>query len=291
MPYLDLCEFASSNLMLDSQPLRRLQLKTTPIEVLTPRATRRRKAAGIRVHSLEGPLPKKSILGITSALYTVSPELCFMQLVPSLSFEALVLLGCEMCGRYALRPDLKTGMTPRLPLTSKGRLLTFIGKTKGMKNSQTAEEAALMVADDCASPMEAVMYLLLCLPRRRGGYGLPQPEMNRTIPLSPKAAQAFGSTYYVGDAVWPRHKVILEYDGLEGHSGRKRIAHDAGRRDALTAEGYSVFVLTIDQLVNDEQFRIIAHAIAKKLGIRLRIRQADFDHKQQSLRKALLPFS
>lgn len=267
--------------------LERLPLTTSPVNLLVPRALRRKKVPGANLHSLSVEPPRKSILEITDNVSIVSPELCFLQMASSLEFEELVLLGCELCGYYALQspPD---GMIPSLPLTSKNRLEAFIAKARGAHGVETARKAASFVIDDSASPMETAAYVLLCLPQSLGGYGLPTPVPNKTINLTRATMRTFGSPFYVGDLVWPERKVIMEYDGVDNHAGYEQIARDARRRDALTAEGFSVFVITKKQLYSSSEFFGISRAAAKKLGVRLRCRGKGFDARNARLRKKIL---
>lgn len=80
----------------------------------------------------------------------------------------------------------------------------------------------------------------------------------------------------------------MEYDGVDNHAGYEQIARDARRRDALTAEGFSIFVVTKKQLYSDSEFFGISRAAAKKLGIRLRCRGKGFDARNARLRKKIL---
>lgn len=268
--------------------LERLPLTTSPVNLLVPRALRRKKIPGANLHSLDVEPPRKSILEITDNLSIVSPELCFLQMASLLELEELVLLGCELCGCYALQSSPDGGMITSPPLTSKNRLEAFIAKAKGSRGVETARKAASFVIDSSASPMETAVYALLCLPQNLGGYGLPVPAANKTIRLARATTRTFGSSFYVGDLVWPERKVIMEYDGVDNHAGYEQIARDARRRDALTAEGFSVFVVTKKQLYSDSEFFGISRAAAKKLGIRLRCRGKGFDARNARLRKKIL---
>lgn len=268
--------------------LERLPLTTSPANLLVPRALRKKKIPGANLHSLGIEPPRKSILEITDDLGIVSPELCFLQMASLLELEDLVLLGCELCGCYALQSSSDGGMISSPPLTSKNRLEAFIGKAKGARGVETARKAASFVIDDSASPMETAVYALLCLPQHFGGYGLPTPVANKTIKLTRATTRTFGSSFYVGDLVWPECKVIMEYDGVDNHAGYEQIARDARRRDALTAEGFSVFVVTKKQLYSNSEFFGVSRAAAKKLGIRLRCRGKGFDARNARLRKKIL---
>lgn len=268
--------------------LERLPLAVSPVNLLVPRALRRKKIPGANLHSLSVEPPRKSIFAITDSLSIVSPELCFLQMASLLELEELILLGCELCGCYTLQSSSDSNMIPSLPLTSKNRLEAFIVRAKGARGVETARKAVSFVIDDSASPMETAAYALLCLPQNLGGYGLPAPAANRTIKLARATTRAFGSSFYVGDLVWPERKVILEYDGVDNHAGYEQMAHDARRRDALAAEGFSIFVITKKQLYSSSEFFGISRAVAKRLGVRLRCRGKDFDVRNARLRRKIL---
>lgn len=272
---------------LDARALRRLGVDPHRAELLVDRECRRRVIGGVVLHSTRVPLPRKSILSVSSTIDVVSPELCLAQMAAEMDGIELIQLCSEFCGFYTLADGRRGDFLARLPLTSVARLAAYSERLQGAKGLGAFRATLPVLSDGSASPRETAMYLLLCLPRARGGYGLPKPELNKAVPLSSAVAKGFGSGAYVADMVWAEQRVIVEYDGLEGHTGRDRIARDASRRDALVAEGYDLFVVTNDQILNRKAFEEITKAVARKLNVGMRIRSQKFGPRHDALREAL----
>ena len=101
--------------------------------------------------------------------------------------------------------------------------------------------AELRASDDTASEIEARFADLV-----RAG-GLPEPEINVTL---------LGR--YKVDALWRRHRLIVELDGYEYHSTRWSFEADHERDLALTAAGFVVMRFTRDQVVNHPEAVLVA---------------------------------
>jgi len=69
---------------------------------------------------------------------------------------------------------------------------------------------------------------------------LPLPRFNAWILLGPKRYQV--------DCHWPHLRLIVEFDGWEGHSSRSAFQDDRARDRALKVAGFSVVHLTWSQL-------------------------------------------
>lgn len=280
-------DLRAEDFCLDARTLRRLGVDPHRVELFVDRECRRRVIDGVVLHSTRVPLPRNSILSVSSTIDVVSPELCLVQMAAIMDEIELIQLCSEFCGFYSLVDGKRGNFLARLPLTSAARLGAYSERLKGARGLGAFGAALPVLADGSASPRETAMYLLLCLPRARGGYGLPKPDLNKVVSLSPAVAKAFGSGSYVADMVWGEQRVIVEYDGLEGHTGRERMARDASRRDALAAEGYVLFVVTNDQILNRKAFEEIAKAVARKLGVDTRIRSQRFNSRHDALREAV----
>ncbi len=242
------------------------------------------KTANIHCHWTAQPLPDGAILRISPNVSVVSPELCFLQLAQSLPPGRLILAGTELCGTYALTgaKDLES----RRPLTSGESLKRFAELFVHVSGARKAREAASHVFDGAASPMEAKLTLLLCLPATLGGFGLPRPVLNFPIPLKPEARALYHVKTCRPDLYWKDARLDVEYDG-DTHEGEESHLKDTARVMALMAHGLDVIVLTYPQLANPEAFRVSVEVIAKKLHHRVRIRVANFPERQAKLRKEL----
>lgn len=274
--------------VLKSNDFTALGIGPGSVDLLVVRSRKRPNTDCVRVHSLRNGLPPKSVFACSPSVCIVSPEVCIAQGAESLDWMTLLLLLFEFCGYYTVPDPRMRRMQQRLPLTSVARVeahLVEMGDFPGLRNLRKALKFA---SDGSASPRETAVFLLLSLPRTYGGYGLKRPVMNAEVRLSTRAAKAFGSSSYCADLLWPDERIIVEYDGIDGHTGRERIARDAARRDALVGEGYAVFVITHDQLVDRAVFGEIAASIASKQGVRLRNRVRDFDALNGRLLRRLL---
>jgi len=285
---VDLASILVSSRLLKTHDFTALDLESDPVDLLVGRAGKRRCTASVRAHSVGGELPAKSILGCAPFVCVVSPELCLVQMAKELDWVGLLLLMHEFCGYYTISDPRLRRMQQRLPLTSVERLAAYADEVGRIGRAHSLRTALSYAANDSASPRETAVFLLLTLPHVHGGYGLGRPALNAEVKLSHSAAKAFGSSSYCADLLWREDRIIVEYDGIDGHTGRERIARDASRRDALVAQGYSVFVITHEQLVDVAVFEQIALAIARRQGVRLRIRVKEFEARHQRLRRRLL---
>lgn len=84
--------------------------------------------------------------------------------------------------------------------------------------------------------------------------GLPVPLVNE--PVGP----------YVGDFVWPAHRLVVETDGFETHGTRAAFEDDRARDAELTAAGWCVLRFTWRQIRDDPA------AVAATIAIVLRRR-------------------
>ncbi len=243
----------------------------------------RPKIPGVVAHIAKSPLPPASFFRLTPQIDIVSPELCFLQLARVLSPEKLAMAGMELCGTYSLREDK---CYSRRPLTSVAKLTNFLNAVPGVAGMRQANRILPHLLDNAASPMEAKLALLLCLPTMWGGYGLPAPELNPTIKLHKNARALYRVRSCRPDLHWRDAGVAVEYDGQD-HENEDTHAKDVARIAALRTEGLDVMVLTYSQLANPEAFDVVAHTLAKQLGHRLRIRSANFEMRRAKLRDEL----
>ena len=108
--------------------------------------------------------------------------------------------------------------------------------------------------------------LLLTLPRKLGGYGLPRPEVNYVI--RPRAEDIPFSQFarYEVDLCWPKRKAIIEVDSYEYHTERDQLDSDAKKRNSLKSMGWKVITVTAGQLSGDA-LDVLARQVARDLWI------------------------
>lgn len=247
---------------------RALQYLTAPYDVLTSDPKNRFGTKGLLPHVWKGDLPQGAFEATTANVLVSSPEFCLLQLSQLLDETSLLLLACELCGTYRRKPHGTAFNAPAV--SSSTRIASFARSLERTKGCKTLRHASLSVIEGSASPMETELALRLTLPYRNGGFGLPMPSMNHPIEASPRLKRAIGSDNYRADLCWPDKHLIVEYDSDMFHTGGERIAKDSQRRMALEAMGYTVISVTKAQYHSPENFRQIAHTLARILGKRIR---------------------
>ena len=79
---------------------------------------------------------------------------------------------------------------------------------------------------NAASPRECALGLVLHLPPRCGGYGLPRPSFNEPINLAEANKKLADRSYYVADLLWQTQQLIVEYDSDTFHLTSASHHHD-----------------------------------------------------------------
>lgn len=270
-----------------------VELALSPLHLLVPSAADRCRACGVVSHVCPRSLPAGSFIHPRKGLYVSSPELCFVQMATMLPFADLVRLGFELCGTYSYRADSTVRYGLR-PLTDVPRLARYVDAAAGMDGSVAAKRAVGYLVQGSASPMETSLVLLLCLPVRLGGYGLPFPLMNHRVELGnagKAGADVRGGlrrSYRLCDLYWPCANVATEYDSDEFHAGALRMARDASRRIELASLGIQVVTITRRQVMDYRETEKAALLLAKLLGRRIRPGKCDWTGKRFGLRRSLL---
>ena len=136
--------------------------------------------------------------------------------------------------------------------------------------------------------MESAVSLMVGLPQRLGGLGLPRPTLNQRISPGRRGRAATSAHFYDCDLFWPQARLALEYDSDLCHTGADRLNSDAARRTALLALGITVVTATRDQIYRPRQFRQLETTLRRQLGVRRQVRCADFERRQEELRRYAL---
>jgi len=248
-----------------------------PVDVLVFSEGERRRSQDVTCHVWRTDLPANSFYRMRGE-FVSSPEFTFLQMASVLSLEQLIALGCELCGTYVLlprnvaHPGSLDEMPKRLyPLTSTVKIAEFL-ESVGKANGKAKAKRALKYVIDCSrSPMETMVYLLLCLPVKLGGYGLPKPVMNAAIELDEEARVIAGRNHCEGDLCWPdaRAPLDIEYHG-EVHVGSTHMKSDVGRELGIEHMGWRVMTVTSPQVFAEQSFEVIATDAAKTIGKRIR---------------------
>ena len=266
--------------------------KGRPLDLLFSSGAGRSRANNVLAHATNLPLPAGSLLQLSEHVAITSPELTFALIARKHDIRHLALVASELCGTYIpAPPGLPLGS--RQPITSTARLQAFLAEL--FPRQTAAPLAAARLAFDCAaSPMEAKLALLLSLPTRLGGFGLPRPQLNRPFALTPEAQLIYPHSSCRLDLSWPDTNLDVEYDGSGDEHAGDMHAKDVARLAALRLDGLDVLVLAKQQVYDARAFAQMVRVIAGKLagqtgqaGRAWRTRAKDFDAKQAALRDAL----
>ena len=135
--------------------------------------------------------------------------------------------------------------------------------------------------------MESAICIQLCLPVMLGGYGFPLPVMNETIELDDEARKVAQRQYCEGDLCWGGNiKLDIEYHG-DVHVGSAPMRSDVGRELGIERMEWKVITVTYPQVVNIDQFEVVASEAAKRLGKRLYKKDMGMTQKRMRLHDEL----
>lgn len=234
-------------------------------------------------------VPVGAFYRVNRSVCIASPQLVFVQLARSLPLALLVKLGDELCGTYTSTFD-EEGQDRRrnAPLCSVATLGDFIEAVPWMRGSTCARRALPFIVEGSCSARESDLEMLLCLPQRHGGFGLPKPQMNMRVDFDHVAGAQARQTFARCDLCWPESKLDVEYDGRMWHEDEERAWHDKARVNGLQHMGYHVVTVSNAEFENRALLDSIAIDLAKIVGHRLRITSSDAFRKRDELHKTLL---
>lgn len=96
--------------------------------------------------------------------------------------------------------------------------------------------SALLI-DNIASFKEAELYIKLCAPKNRGGYGITGFKANEQINLSVQASEILKFQTLRPDLSNKKSKVAIEYDSNAFHDNPNQNEKDKIRAGALLHDG------------------------------------------------------
>lgn len=260
-----------------------------------------------RTHVSSEPLPEGSIFDVGGGLFVASPELCFFQLASRLPLAKLLRLGLEICGTYSLPANeaayaeheiKEKGFKNRPALSSVERLSSFLARSRGQLDQRQLTSVLHYIANGSASPMESKLLILLALPYRHGGFGLPLPELDALVEpgravkkLSDKKESnrsSSGIKDYRCDFYWRELKLAVEYDSDSYHLLSKQKADDSKKKNYLLSRGIQVITVSKLQMQSVMETERVAHQIAARHGRRLKYKNSlEWSGKHLQLRRQL----
>lgn len=270
-----------------------------PISAYVPSRSKGTSTKRLVTHVFGQQVPFGAFLKIGHGVCVCAPQYTFMGMSAHVDLVDAVRIGMELCGTYSrwrLEPDhmgdpyyfehnetrLCTFRLP--PVMRVSHAQAFVERMSSIRGSAGAKAALKLVLDGSASPMETATYLLLCLPKRLGGYGLPKPTLNPKLIIS----NPDGLKERYPDLFWPGANIDVEYNSDTEHSGEWSRYRDSKREVELTVANVKVLPLTRNQLMNADEFDAFAQGLRRMLGVRSRKPDLGWVYKRDELRSRLL---
>lgn len=280
---------------IDVETLARKGVGAEPLHITVSKHEQLIERAGITAHVMGGAVPAGSFEALASPfgrpdpdVQVASPELAFCQVAHRRPFHEAVRLGYLLCASY--RPsDLTGDPEKRNPLTTARALQDYAARFGDQPGAKAARRAAQYVCPGAArSDMEVALAMLLTLPRKDGGYGLPQCTLNGEVQIPGKGIKATPVALH-GDLVWPKQRLVVEYDSNLHHREPAKLAEDAERRNNMQAAGWRVVTVTWSQVASRAKLDDAAEQLAKALGVRNHYIALHTATRREALRKLVLP--
>lgn len=249
------------------------------VAVFSPRD--RRVLQDVRCHVAPASVHEAPHCLVASGVLVPDPALALMEQSRGRTVAEVAAAGAALCSGYALLPA--GGITERHPLTSPATIRAACGVHGDVPGHSVVEKSLPWIVPAAASPREWSLALVLSLPGRLGGYGLPVPALNVPLEIGDRIRILTDCSYYIADLYWPSSQLIVEYDSDEYHLTSCQHHHDAVRRMVLEEMGYRVITVTRLQLNDPKEMERVAKVVASVLGRQLRIRCREFHRRQREL--------
>lgn len=145
----------------------------------------------------------------------------------------LAIIG-ELCGSYAHSPssmldvasDMQSCSFNAAPLTSKKHILDFCHSHTHIKGVTLLEEACGHALEHAASPFELYLATVFHLPRRLGGLGIEDIEINKALELKKELRGRYQKKSIVPDISFPQLGCVLECDSTSFHASSRDVLND-----------------------------------------------------------------
>lgn len=287
---------------LDETARRWLGHAGDPIRVYVDDRTRGTSTKHLITQVLGGPVLPGTFLDIGHGVCICTPQFLFSQMAKELDLIDAISIGMEFCGTYSVdrigldREGKAEGLAlgriqknrscvynlPRAMVSSRAK--RFTERLWGRRGKREAQAALRWVADGSASPMETAVYLLLCLPKRLGGYGLPKPVFNPKLVIS----NPDGVKERYPDLFWQGANIDVEYNSDAEHAGEWARYRDSKREVELVIANVKVLPLTRAQLMDVDEFDAFAQGLRRMMGVRTRPTDPEWIRRRAELRQRLL---
>lgn len=231
-------------------------------------------------------VPSGAFLSLADHLHVCSPAFLFVQRADELGLVQAISYGNELCGLYSVDHSERM-MNDHPAFATRADLQEFLAQCRRGRGTKTAREALCWVIPRCRSPKESDTYLLACLPRGRGGYGMcPRPEANASVDVPPELWYLTDVRSYEVDLLWRDAKAVVEYDGSD-HDDPVQRARDDLKTLVLQRMGYLVIRVRWDVLGDPRAFDRRMRLLGERLGVPVPPTDREFERRRTGLRRAL----
>lgn len=268
--------------------LERAPFFTAPLHIAVDKAAKRRRGERCVSHVVRQLGNKGTVWGVGASLATVSPAMCLAQYAAELPLAQLSELACALSGNYCFAAKPDGVVTSAIPLTSLRDMSAFLRAHQQIYGASQTLRAVDLAIDGLGSPYETVLYLLLCLPRKLGGYGFPKPLANSPIAPNARESRVVAQRQFYPDLLWPEKRLVVEYDSSEHHCSPDQVERDARRRNDMESMGYRVAAANRSIITSERLFAHFADNVRRSLGLKSRKETAHCKEARAQLRKLLL---
>lgn len=278
-----------------------------PLHVLVPDSRHVTPRKSIHPHLWTGDVGRRAFIDLGNDVFLSMPSFVILQMAPRMTPIQLTMLAMMFCGYYAPGPSFCRGLhglAPETPLTSLYKEMTctsnvfevdpictqrtlkeFIERHPKVFGARAARTIIPWVRNSSASHMETALYLLLCLPKRLGGYGLPKPLLNPLVTVEMQS----GKQRCYPDLYWNGSSIDMEYASDWAHTNPSSAYLDSRRMNAIVCNKISYLSITTEQLRNADDLDDSARGLAKMLNRRFREPKQGWIEARRALRAEVLP--
>jgi hypothetical protein len=201
---------------------------STQVHVTAIAPARAPRTRGVAARQVE---PGRLTVGTRGAFPVISAVDTWCELAETLRIPELVIMGDGLVRRV-------------LPLATLEQLADAVARSAGRRGSRNLRAAFERVRPGTDSRQETRLRLFIV------DAGLPEPLVNVEI------RDSRGFFLALGDLVYPKWKVLVEYDGAYHFATEQQGHHDVDRLDLVMAEGWRVIRVHRQHMGNGAAGRI-----------------------------------
>ena len=257
--------------------------RDAPLEILVPSKRFNTKALSINERVISVPLPSGSFYRKAGSVYVCSPPLLFLIAAQTYTLHELIALGFELCGTYSPSEDV---LNPHKhdPICDVDTLNNYLDSVRHIEGLAKAKRALGYIRDGSASPRETDAYMMLCLPKTLGGFGLSGAKLNQGLEVKGPAKAITKLPEITPDLYWEKFQIAIEYESNEWHGlyasgyvpevkarllNQTKLMEDSERRRTFEAMAITLITLTNGEFNDYSELDRLARLIARRADRRI----------------------